>query len=480
MSRTPLLLGVAAATALVAATASPVHASGAATPAAPARVQAAAPAAPAPSDDRAARIQKNLRVKLGASFGGAYVAGSKVVVATTDRAESAAIRAAGAEPKVVRHSERALGSVQDALNARSKAAAKSVTSWYVDAGSNTVVVNARSTADAAKFVKAAGVDASAVRVERTTERPRPLYDLVGGERYWTPSAGCSIAFAVTGGFVTAGHCGDTGETTSGANQVAQGTFGGSSFPGNDYAWVNTNSQWTPTPKVNRWNGTYETVQGATAAPVGTAVCRSGSTTNTQLWCGTIQQLNATVNYAEGTVTGLIRTNVCADPGDSGGALITQTGGQAQGITSGGSGTCRDGQGSGDSTYFQPVTEVLSILAGQGRQLVTSGGPGEPPTGCASYTDKATGSLTSGANQYQPSAGFTAGAGAQAGCLDGPAGVDFDLYLQKLSGSTWTTVAQSTSPGPDEQINYNGTAGTYRYRVHAYSGSGSYTVGYNKP
>ncbi|MFD0853135.1 pre-peptidase C-terminal domain-containing protein, partial [Actinomadura adrarensis] len=72
------------------------------------------------------------------------------------------------------------------------------------------------------------------------------------------------------------------------------------------------------------------------------------------------------------------------------------------------------------------------------------------------------------------------AGTLQGCLDAPAGVDFDLYLQRLSGGTWTYVAESTSPGPDEQISYTGTAGTYRWVVHAYSGSGSYTLGYNTP
>ncbi|WP_067826696.1 S1 family peptidase [Actinomadura kijaniata] len=479
MPRTPLLLGAAAA-ALVAASALPAHASPAAT-AAPARAQA--PTAPAQPDDRATRIQKDLRLKLGGTFAGAYVTGGKVVVATTDAAETAKIRAAGAEPKVVERTERTLASVQGTLNKNSRRAAKSVTAWYVDTDTNTVVVQARSTADARAFVKASGVDADAVRIERSSERPRPLYDLIGGERYWTPSAGCSIAFSVTGGYVTAGHCGDVGETTSGANQVAQGRFSRSSFPGNDYAVVDTNSQWTPTAKVNRWDGTYETVQGATPAPVGTAVCRSGSTTNTRLWCGTIQQLNATVNYAEGTVTGLIRTNICADPGDSGGALITQTGGQAQGITSGGSGTCRDGQGSGDSTYFQPVTEILDIIRPEGRQLVTgSGGPGPQPGYCDSYATKVTGSLTSGANQYQPSGGYTSStSGTHTACVDGPDGVDFDLYLQKQSSSgTWSTVAQSTSPGPDEKVSYNGTAGTYRLRIHAYSGNGSYTAGYTKP
>ena len=60
-----------------------------------------------------------------------------------------------------------------------------------------------------------------------------------------------------------------------------------------------------------------------------------------------------MNYAEGTVTGLIRTNVCAEGGDSGGPLFAGT--TALGLTSGGSGNCS----SGGTTFFQPVNEVLS-------------------------------------------------------------------------------------------------------------------------
>ena len=65
-----------------------------------------------------------------------------------------------------------------------------------------------------------------------------------------------------------------------------------------------------------------------------------------------------MNYAEGTVFGLTRTNICTQPGDSGGALYA--GNLAQGITSGGSiGGC--GQ-PGFRSFFQPVGEALSVYA----------------------------------------------------------------------------------------------------------------------
>ncbi|WP_067461055.1 S1 family peptidase [Actinomadura macra] len=480
MARKQVLLGITAGTGLVVALTVPAHTSQAYTPVQHPRT---APLAPDPAVTHAARLQKQMRMSLGGTFGGAWVtSGANLVVATTDASAAAAIKAAGAQPKVVRYAERTLDSVQTRLNRHSRSAPKAVTSWYVDVQHNTVVIKASSVVAAKRFATASEVDANAVTIVHSTVRPRLLHDLIGGERYWTSKYGCSIAFSVTGGFISAGHCGGVGEKTRGSNQVDQGTFKGSSFPGDDYAWVDTNAQWTPTPKLTRWNGSYETVQGATEAPIGSAVCRSGGTTNTQLWCGKIKERNASVQYEQGTVSGLIRTDICADPGDSGGALITETGGQAQGITSGGSGSCKDGQGEGDEVFFQPVDEVLQLVARDGRKLVTGNGHRSgPDRACDGYRTKASGNVSSGSDTNEPDGGFTTTAsGPHSACLNGFDGVDFDLYLQKKNGSTWTTVATSTNPEPDETLTFDGTPGTYRYQVHAYDGSGAFTLRYNKP
>jgi streptogrisin C len=42
------------------------------------------------------------------------------------------------------------------------------------------------------------------------------------------------------------------------------------------------------------------------------------------------------------------------------------------------------------------------------------------------------------------------------------------------------VAKGDSPAANESVTYNGTPGYHRYRVHAYSGSGSYTLGITNP
>ncbi|MEU1908686.1 S1 family peptidase [Streptomyces hygroscopicus] len=310
---------------------------------------------------RAGAAEPGLRKTLGGAYAGAWVSGNtaELTVATTDAEQSATITAGGAKAAVVKHSLNALTEAKRALDsaaAERPPTAEAASAWYVDVKTNSVVVQSARPDEAAAFVAASGADRQVVRVLESPERPGPLYDLRGGEAYYINGAArCSIGFSVAqgdrNGFVTAGHCGDPGDTTTGSNRVAQGTFQGSSFPGNDYAWVSANADWAPRPWVVGPEGSDVTVDGSQEAPVGSSVCRSGSTTG---WhCGTIQQHDTSVQYPQGTVSGVTRTNVCAEPGDSGGAFIS--GSEAQGVTSGGSGNCTVG----GTTYYQPVNPVLT-------------------------------------------------------------------------------------------------------------------------
>ncbi|MDQ1124319.1 streptogrisin C [Microbacterium trichothecenolyticum] len=273
--------------------------------------------------------------------------------ATTDTALSAAADA-GAVPVAAAHSLDDLEAI--AAQLESSSVPDVIPSWWIDVASNDVVVDVVAGGDqaAADFVETLGVPADAVRLQTGVEAPETLATIRGGIAYYINNQGrCSVGFAVQGGFVTAGHCGDVGDSTT------YGTFQGSSFPGNDYAWVATPGH-TPVGQVDDYAGGAVAVKGSTQAAVGATVCRSGSTTG---WhCGQIQAYNSTVRYAEGTVSGLIRTTVCAEPGDSGGSLLA--GNQAQGVTSGGSGNCS----SGGTTYFQPVNEILQNY---GLRLLTS-------------------------------------------------------------------------------------------------------------
>lgn len=203
---------------------------------------------------------------------------------------------------------------------------------------------------AESFVQRAGLDADAVTYQVTKERPQTYADLVGGDAYLIAGTSrCSVGFSVEGGFVTAGHCGSVGDPTTGADGTEQGQFEESVFPGQDMAFVGVNENWTPTPQVAGESGNVE-VLGSEEAEVGAEVCRSGSTTG---WhCGEIVAKDQSVSYPQGTVDGMTETTVCAEPGDSGGSYISD--GQAQGVTSGGSGDCT----SGGVTYFFPVNDIL--------------------------------------------------------------------------------------------------------------------------
>ncbi len=308
--------------------------------------------------------ERRLRADLGARWGGSWIAadGSTLVVGVTTTADAARVRRAGAHPQPVRRSLAELDRARATLDRAADRAGPGVHSWYVDPASNSVVVQAADAASAHAFARDTG---TADVTRAVPAQPyRPVYDIRGGDQYViNNNVLCSVGFAVAGGFVTAGHCGATGSTTSGSG-VAQGTFRGSSFPDNDYAWVQTNSSWVSTPTVNTYNGGTTAVAGSAEAAVGSAVCRSGRTTGWR--CGTITARNVTVNYSGSLVYGLVASSACAQPGDSGGAFVA--GNQAQGVTSGAGGDCT----SGGTTVYQPVNEILGAY---GLSLTTTAGAG---------------------------------------------------------------------------------------------------------
>ncbi|MCB1054384.1 MAG: M4 family metallopeptidase [Acidobacteria bacterium] len=123
--------------------------------------------------------------------------------------------------------------------------------------------------------------------------------------------------------------------------------------------------------------------------------------------------------------------------------------------------------------YSGVTLVASYTTGGG------GGGGAPCTGCTAYSGSLSGS---GSSQYQPNGTYyySSSSGNHHGWLQGPSGTDFDLYLQKWNGSSWSNVASSLSSSSTEEISYNGTSGYYRWRVYSYSGSGSYNFWLTHP
>jgi streptogrisin B len=222
-------------------------------------------------------------------------------------------------------------------------------SWFVNKASDRVVVTADRTVSAAEIAtlkRTAGSDAGAIQITHVSGLFRPL--LSAGDAIYGGAYRCSLGFNVVNGstyfFLTAGHCGKVAKTwyTNSGHTTLIGPTIGYSFPGNDYALV-------------RYDNTSLSHPGGFAAAnafVGESVTRKGSTTG--IHSGTVTALNVTVRYqGGGRVSGMIQTNVCAEPGDSGGPLYD--GSKALGITSGGSGDCK----SGGTTFYQPVPEAAN-------------------------------------------------------------------------------------------------------------------------
>ncbi|KUO09067.1 S1 family peptidase [Streptomyces sp. DSM 15324] len=312
----------------------------------------------------ASNLAAQLQQLLGDAFAGSYYDSGRqqLVVNVAD--------GSGDKSNAVAQAEKAGAKVREVQNsaAELEAAAKTLktkatitgTAWGVDPRTNQIVVTADSTVTGAKWdrlestVQSLGSGMATVKKSAGTLSTK----VSGGDAIFGGGARCSLGFNVTAkdgspAFLTAGHCGVAAEQWSDSeNGQPIATVDQATFPGDgDFALVKYDDPNTQAPsEVNVGQQTVAISQAADAV-VGTQVFRMGSTTG--LKDGNVLALDATVNYPEGTVTGLIQTDVCAEPGDSGGSLFTQDG-LAVGLTSGGSGDCTVG----GETFFQPVTTAL--------------------------------------------------------------------------------------------------------------------------
>ncbi|QPP10372.1 S1 family peptidase [Streptomyces bathyalis] len=187
--------------------------------------------------------------------------------------------------------------------------------------------------------------------------------VLGGDAIFAEGTRCSLGFNVqvdgAPGFLTAGHCGNAAQnwTSDEAGAQALGSITDSKFPETDFAIATLDDAQAEAPSavnldpLGEGQGGTQEITGAAEAAVGMQVQRSGSTTG--VTDGEVTALDATVDYGGGdVVNGMIQTNVCAEPGDSGGAMFSED--KAVGLTSGGSGDCTQG----GETFFQPVTDAL--------------------------------------------------------------------------------------------------------------------------
>jgi hypothetical protein len=278
----------------------------------------------------------------------------KMVVTITHESDAQAVRAAGATPKLVARSGAQLNKAAAAV----KTADVAGTAWAVDPATDQLIVSADSTVTGAKLAKVDAVAkryGAAVHVQKVAGKFSTR--IAGGDAIWGSQYRCSLGFNVNAGgvnyFLTAGHCGNVEPYWYDNPGNYIGATVDSHFPGDDYALVQYGGSVPADGCVDLYNGSCQDIYTYANAYVGEYVVRSGSTSGVH--GGYVQALNATVNYgSEGIVYGLIQTNVCAEPGDSGGSLFD--GGAAIGLTSGGSGNCS----SGGTTFFQPVSEPMSV------------------------------------------------------------------------------------------------------------------------
>ncbi|MEV6173595.1 S1 family peptidase [Streptomyces sp. NPDC051954] len=304
----------------------------------------------------AGKLASTLGSELGTDAAGTYydAQAKNLVVNVLDEAAAQTVEEAGAKARVVANS---LAELKSARTTLKQDATIPGTSWATDPATNKVVVTADRTVSKAEMAKLTEVVdglGTTVELKRTKGEFKPF--IAGGDAISGGGGRCSLGFNVVKGgepyFLTAGHCTESISSWSDSSGTVIGENEASSFPDNDYGLVKYTAEVDHPSEVNLYNGSSQAIAGASEATVGMEVTRSGSTT--QVHDGTVTGLDATVNYGNGDiVNGLIQTDVCAEPGDSGGSLFS--GDQAIGLTSGGSGDCT----SGGETFFQPVTEALS-------------------------------------------------------------------------------------------------------------------------
>jgi streptogrisin D len=358
---------------------------------------------------------------LGDTFAGSYYdSGARQLVVNVvpgdDDQVVAQAEKAGAE---VREVDNSMGELRSGARTLKSQASIPGTSWAIDPRTNKILVTADRTVTGERWdrlestVEGLGSGMATVRKSAGTFKTFAS----GGDAVFGGGARCSLGFNVTAGdgspaFLTAGHCGVAADQWSDAQDGPPvATVDQAVFPGEgDFALVTYDDPATEAPsEVNLGDRTLP-ISGAAEATVGQEVLRMGSTTG--LADGQVLGLDATVNYPEGTVTGLIQTDVCAEPGDSGGSLFTRDG-LAIGLTSGGSGDCT----AGGETFFQPVTTALEAVgATLGGEAAGTGGAG---AGAGAGDEGAAGA---GGDAGEGSGAREAGDGAAAGGEDGTEGL----------------------------------------------------------
>ena len=169
--------------------------------------------------------------------------------------------------------------------------------------------------------------------------------------------GMRVRYNGKNGYLTAGHCTNGIGTT-----IQSGTVRARQLANNqkfDYAFIETKSTYTPTNTLEKYSNSPSNitklglVNYCPTITVNMAVSKEGITTG--YTAGKVTGVNASVYYSDikMTITGMVKTNVYSQPGDSGGVVMiprTDSNGGAigLGILSG---------GNSSDMYFSDINSI---------------------------------------------------------------------------------------------------------------------------
>ncbi|WP_158883165.1 S1 family peptidase [Amycolatopsis anabasis] len=291
-----------------------------------------------------------------------------LVVNVPDTVTAQAAQASGLAARTGVRGEQALNELSRTVGAVIGADLGQVQSWGPDLAADQVAVTVEPTASAALVNRLTALPGVTVHTGQPTGDV-PTADVVPGQIMdLDPGTNCSLGFPGTTSdgnnvLLTAGHCvrGNPDILNRGGVHIGKGVA--TRFPSVDMGLMDIDAEDTGRGYVDTRMNTTVRITGSSKAPVGTTLCKAGNTTG---WtCGKITAYNQTVRYSgESTATsGLARSTVCTEGGDSGGAYIA--GNTAQGMTSGGPADghdCGFNQGAnatGSYSYYQPVVDAAN-------------------------------------------------------------------------------------------------------------------------
>jgi hypothetical protein len=227
--------------------------------------------------------------------------------------------------------------------------------------------------------------------------PTPNTNVSGGATIANSLEGnCTAGFAVsldsglsakgTEGFLTAGHCFDprkpANQHVARIGSVAATGFSAVYGPSDHGIYVINDSPRTngASPTVTDDSGTHP-VTGITQPTVGMSICKHGITTGTT--CGKVLLLQVKASYGESRIdgvlirpsadlSGMIMSDLCTEPGDSGGAVYTSpaagnntpvnavavhSGGQL--VQQGDKFVCNEKAGGQNIAYHTPISQTAA-------------------------------------------------------------------------------------------------------------------------